>query len=308
MDAQSPGMRLPLRRAWSLPLWARSPKLWRASSRAAANEFVERNPVRRSIAALIFWGVSFAVLSVRALLLGAGVADLPSLKRALTTLVGAGAYRIALTVTSRCREDGRRWLPVAAACALAGSLVVLASRLAITWAQQGSESIAPVGDFRWVLVWSGYFLASILAWATVPEAVPARSQGAAPARPGRGDMLHQVRRREIWVERQGLRIRVDLDLIDYVEVEGNYVHVHFAGSNGILRGSLKAMATLLHESDFVQTHRSVLCRRSLIKAVRRRPTGAFTAILNDGSELPVGRSYAPEVMRRGRRLEDIDHA
>jgi DNA-binding LytR/AlgR family response regulator len=40
-------------------------------------------------------------------------------------------------------------------------------------------------------------------------------------------------------------------------------------------------------------HRSAICRRESIVSLRRRPTGAMTAVLASGDEAPVGRRYLP---------------
>jgi DNA-binding LytR/AlgR family response regulator len=60
----------------------------------------------------------------------------------------------------------------------------------------------------------------------------------------------------------------------------------------MLRETLASVHAKLDPAAFIRVHRSAVVRRSEIKAVRRKPSGALAVTLTQGEEVPVGRVYA----------------
>jgi len=240
-------------------------------------------------AALVFWGVSYAILTLRWLLLQDSSSDFASAKRAVSTLVGAGAFLIPVALRPIIEVDLRRRPLLTASVVLTAASVMLLARLSFGGLLRSQDHAAFAEELRTTLFWAGYFIAALFAW----PAISRSSHGAAHnVSQETGDAAAPA---EFWVQSQGLLIRVAAPAIDYVEAEGNYVRIHFAGKCGLMRTPLKLIETRLGAHDFVRIHRSIVCRRVLISAIRRRPSGAVTAVLVDGRELPVGRHYAGEI-------------
>jgi DNA-binding LytR/AlgR family response regulator len=106
-------------------------------------------------------------------------------------------------------------------------------------------------------------------------------------RVGHDDREH----RYLWVQRRGEAIRVDLDRLDRVSAEGEYVRL-FVGSRDYLhRGSVTALAAMLDPARYLRVHRSHIVRTDSVISVRRRPTGSYSLILDSGITVPVGRRY-----------------
>jgi DNA-binding LytR/AlgR family response regulator len=97
--------------------------------------------------------------------------------------------------------------------------------------------------------------------------------------------------RYLWVQRRGEALRVDLDRLDRVSAEGEYVRL-FVGSRDYLhRGSVTALAAMLDPTRYLRVHRSHIVRIDAVVSVRRRATGSYSLILDSDVVLPVGRRY-----------------
>jgi len=239
-------------------------------------------------AAVLFWIFSYFILTVRWLLAGPDPLDLASPKRAVSALLCSAAFLAMANYSRRWEHRPRRWLGGVLLAAVASACIITLARVLLSRGL-GAADPAPLADeVRAVLLWVGYFLAALLAWGLLSRSPPASEATTTPAaNAGATD--------EFWVQRRGLSVRVDIGQIDHVQAEGNYVRLHFDGTSGLMRASLYQAEQRLACAGFIRLHRSVLCRRTLIKAVRRTPTGTMHAVLADGRELPIGRRYAPQL-------------
>lgn len=103
---------------------------------------------------------------------------------------------------------------------------------------------------------------------------------------------HQDREhRYLWVQRRGEAIRVDLDRLDRVSAEGEYVRLFVGGRDYLHRGSVTALAAMLDQARYVRVHRSHIVRIDGVVSVHRRATGSYSLMLDSGLMLPVGRRY-----------------
>jgi DNA-binding LytR/AlgR family response regulator len=109
----------------------------------------------------------------------------------------------------------------------------------------------------------------------------------------RGAQLHE--RNYVWVQSRGESIRVDLDRVDWIEAEGEYVRLFVGETSYLHRESVTGMMQRLNPQRFMRIHRSYLINRDRIAAVKRRPTGSYQIVMDSRRELPVGRSYRSQV-------------
>jgi DNA-binding LytR/AlgR family response regulator len=94
--------------------------------------------------------------------------------------------------------------------------------------------------------------------------------------------------------RQGLQ-RVAPAQIDWIEAQENYVALHCGPETHLLRETLTAIAAQLDPAIFVRIHRRTIVQRTRFKALRSLPGGDAMAVLTDGAELRVSRTYAARV-------------
>ncbi len=99
----------------------------------------------------------------------------------------------------------------------------------------------------------------------------------------------------LWVQRRGETVRVDLDLVDWVRAEGEYVRLHVGRDN------------YLHASRSDRSCNSSMPRASCastgptssiatgLRQCAAANTGGYKIMLGAELELPVGRSYRASV-------------
>ena len=108
------------------------------------------------------------------------------------------------------------------------------------------------------------------------------------APPGRGERFLVVSTGKIAV--------VEEEEIEYVEAAGNYVRLHTATRQPLLRETLRAIEQRLDAASFVRTHRSFLVRIARIRDLRALPSGDSEAILESSAVVPVSRTYRDAVL------------
>jgi len=254
-----------------------------------------RGSARRLALVLAFWLFTYLVMTTRAAL----VPDLPFEvvypKRIVTT--GTGALCLWwLGAALEVRRDASLGARLGfAACATLGSALLLLA-LRLTWSALVPEADAPSDDeARWVLTWTGYFLGAVGIHQAIDLTLTRAASGAMVA-PGDAP-VESPYPADLRVSRNQSLVLVPVSGIRWFEADGNYVQVMGAGgSEGWLRSSMRALAAELDPAQFVRLHRSIICARRIVRGVRRKPSGALVALLDDGAELPVGRAHAPAVL------------
>jgi two-component system LytT family response regulator len=116
--------------------------------------------------------------------------------------------------------------------------------------------------------------------------------GAAPDLPlgARGSPLSRV------VVRDGVTVTVlPVGKIDYVKAEDDYVLLFSGGRSHIKKQTLASLEDALPAERFVRIHRSYLLALDRLARVEGAASGAATAILADGTRLPVSRAGAQRV-------------
>ncbi|MES2988844.1 MAG: LytTR family DNA-binding domain-containing protein [Pseudomonadota bacterium] len=95
----------------------------------------------------------------------------------------------------------------------------------------------------------------------------------------------------IWIQRRGETVRVSLQRIDWIRAEAEYVRIVVGQASYLHREPLSEFMTRLDDADFLRVHRSLIINRRRVAAVLRNPTGSYRLTMEDGTDLPVGRSY-----------------
>lgn len=90
---------------------------------------------------------------------------------------------------------------------------------------------------------------------------------------------------------------VEVDAIDCVLAQANYVEIHVGSRRFVIRRPLTAMQADLDPRRFVRVHRSALVRVGAVVDVEALPSGRYRLRLAGGGALHSGRSYRDEVRR-----------
>ncbi len=250
-----------------------------------------RGEITRAALVIGFWLFTYALMTTRAALLPDLPFDVVYPKRIVSTGLGAACLWLLARELER-----RRSRPLASRLGFAGigvltsALLVLALRLSWGIVAPSADSVFNE-EARWILTWTGYFIGAVALHQAIDGAAHARSHAAPPADPP------SPYPREIRVSRNQSIVLVALADVRWFEADGNYVQVFGAnGAEGWLRSSMRALGDELDPALFIRLHRSVICARRIVRGVRRRPSGALTALLDGGEELPIGRAHAAEVL------------
>jgi DNA-binding LytR/AlgR family response regulator len=102
---------------------------------------------------------------------------------------------------------------------------------------------------------------------------------------------------EIWVHRRAERVRVDLDAVEMVQAEGEYVRLFVRDQSYLHRASIGSIAARLDPNRFMRVHRSYVVRLDLIAKIRRKTAGGYSLLLTSGTEIPLGRLYRADLLR-----------
>jgi hypothetical protein len=117
---------------------------------------------------------------------------------------------------------------------------------------------------------------------------------AGPARAG-FEALREKEARRIPLRTDGRVVLVDLDAIDHVGVEGNYVLVHVGAHVHRVRETLSGFEARLPTSRFLRIHRSALVNVDRIREVQPWFHGDYAVVLRDGTQLISGRTYRDRI-------------
>ena len=257
----------------------------------------EGKPPRLAVMMALFWSATYVLFTVRAALLPAPPFDPLSSKRLLAISVGTLICGAALAALRRSARQA--WLPrigLAVLISAGGAALLLLVRSGFDDIV-GADDDTLADEGRWLLMWLGYFFA----WLALDAAAVSR------ALRGTGDPLALAApplpagEKALWVHRTQQLLRLPFDAIERIEAEGNYARVHSADGSGLLRASLAQLDSQLAPAGFVRLHRSAICRRDRIAAVRRKRSGALIVVLQDGTELPVGRTIGQQLLDEARR-------
>ena len=111
---------------------------------------------------------------------------------------------------------------------------------------------------------------------------------AAPERPGRRLMVMAGSR----------RVPVALDEIEWFGAADNYVVVHWAGREGLLRATLQSLEGWLDPRVFARCHRSTLVNLARVRETQPLSDGSWRLTLDSGAEVVTSRTYRDDLLAR----------
>jgi len=84
---------------------------------------------------------------------------------------------------------------------------------------------------------------------------------------------------------------VRIEEIDWIEAAGNYLRLHCGCETHLLRETMNSLETRLDTEKFLRIHRSTMVNIERIKEMQPWFHGDYVVILQDGTQLPLSRSY-----------------
>jgi two-component system, LytTR family, response regulator AlgR len=96
---------------------------------------------------------------------------------------------------------------------------------------------------------------------------------------------------ELWVPHRSDVVRVPVAEIDRIEAERDYMRLHLRTRSYLIHQTLGDLERKLDPTRFLRLHRSAIVRRAVITRLRHDGLGAWRAVLTDGTEVRIGRTY-----------------
>lgn len=104
--------------------------------------------------------------------------------------------------------------------------------------------------------------------------------------------------RERLVVRSAGKIQfVNVDEIDWINAEDNYVRIHAAGKTYLMRETVGGIEERLDPARFVRIRRSTIVRIDRIKEIRPLLNGTYELLLEDGTRVTSARRFRDAIER-----------
>jgi two-component system, LytTR family, response regulator len=100
---------------------------------------------------------------------------------------------------------------------------------------------------------------------------------------------------------------IDVETIDYVESEANYVALHVDDEQYLARNTMKHLADVLAPLGFVRIERSLLINLRRVAFAERLDRGAFVFTLRNGRRLISSSTYRKGILEEIRRGQFVRH-
>ena len=89
----------------------------------------------------------------------------------------------------------------------------------------------------------------------------------------------------------GKIVFVDLDKIDWLEAEGNYICLHLNEQSLRIRAQMSRLEDQLDPERFVRLNRSAIVNLDFIREMVPSLRGTYKTVLRDATELILSRNY-----------------
>jgi len=96
---------------------------------------------------------------------------------------------------------------------------------------------------------------------------------------------------EFWVPYRSELLRIAAADVDRIDAERDYVRLHVSGRSYLLLQTVSGLEARLDPDRFIRLHRSTILRRDRITGLRHDGLGVWSAELEDGSAVRIGRTY-----------------
>jgi two-component system response regulator AlgR len=125
--------------------------------------------------------------------------------------------------------------------------------------------------------------------------VRSRRGGSAEQGDGGGRWL-----REFWVPHRSELLRIDVNQVERIDAERDYVRLHVGHGESearsyLLLQTIAGLEAKLDPEQFIRIHRSTILRRDGIRGLRHEGLGVWSAELDNGEALRIGRTYLRKV-------------
>ena len=100
---------------------------------------------------------------------------------------------------------------------------------------------------------------------------------------------------EFWVPYRSEMVRIAAIDIDRIDAMRDYMSLQIGSRNFLLHQTLGTLERRLDPARFIRVHRSTIVRRDFIAKLRHDGLGIWYAILVDGTDVRIGRSYLTAV-------------
>ena len=120
------------------------------------------------------------------------------------------------------------------------------------------------------------------------------------------ELLRQLQRHappqpKLLVENNGRGILLNLNTVDWVEADRNYVYLHVGDRRYEIRGTIESLEEKLDRDRFLRLNRSSLVRIDFIREFQKWTHGEYRVLLASGKTLTWTRRYLdhhPELLRK----------
>lgn len=100
---------------------------------------------------------------------------------------------------------------------------------------------------------------------------------------------------DLWVPHKSELVRVPVDDVRRIDAERDYVRLYVGEKTYLLLQTIAGLEGKLDPEAFIRIHRSTILRKSCIAGLRHDGLGVWSAELEDGETLRIGRTYLPKV-------------
>lgn len=104
---------------------------------------------------------------------------------------------------------------------------------------------------------------------------------------------------ELWVPHRSELLRIAVDEVHRIDAERDYVRLHVGGPEAsqsyLLLQTIAGLEARLDPEAYIRIHRSTILRRDSIRGLRHDGLGVWSAELQNGEALRIGRTYLSKV-------------
>ncbi len=100
---------------------------------------------------------------------------------------------------------------------------------------------------------------------------------------------------ELWVPHRSELVRIEIARVSRIDAERDYVRLHVGNATYLLLQTIAGLEQRLDPADFIRIHRSTILRRENIRGLRHDGLGVWSAELDGGDALRIGRTYLARV-------------
>jgi DNA-binding LytR/AlgR family response regulator len=94
------------------------------------------------------------------------------------------------------------------------------------------------------------------------------------------------------------RVPVAMEAVEWFSAADNYVVVHWAGREGLLRATLQSLEARLDPRVFARAHRSALVNLGHVLEAQPLSDGSWRLTLASGAEVVTSRTYRDDLLKR----------